>query len=505
VVEEPTTAAEKNMRALREGAALEREHELAAKLLEETKAAEKFPVDIGIQYSGERIRTPETYVSLGGDGVPYKFELVQVKPIDEVEDGKVMVVGQDLQQMQEGGKYPIGILVEVAGAKVEKDQEGVIERRIHECTNFIEGMMHLNQRNTIFLRISKKSYKKGFNSLKIYGRILIKLLKAQLPFIEKIQVTLITDEEKAKEGLAKAKHVYKERDDRTKALTDEEAPEFYSCLLCQSFAPNNVCIITPDRFSPCGATSWFDAKVACQIDPKGPNTKIEKGRCLDPLTGEWEGVNKFAHERSNQTTSRVFLHSAFDYPHTVCGCFESIAFYIPEVDGMGIVPRDFKDACVNGLTFSSMANVTGGGVQSPGFIGVSTGYLRSRKFLQRDGGWNRIVWMPSILKERLREFPEDIPHSILDKVATEKEANDLQTLKEFLLKAGHPVVERWKEKEAAPPTAEEAKEAVKVPELEIPMEMAGAPVGIAGGGFKIILKNATITAEKLIIKKIERK
>ena len=505
MVEEPTTAAEKDMRALREGAALEREHELAAKLLEETKAAEKFPVDIGIQYSGERIRTPETYVSLGGDDVPYKFELVQVKPIDKVEDGKMMVVGPDLQQMQEGGKYPIGILVEVAGAKVEKDQEGVIERRIHECTNFIEGMMHLNQRNTIFLRISKKSYKKGFNSLKIYGRILIKLLKAQLPFIEKIQVTLLTDEEKAKEGLAKAKHVYNERDDRTKALTDEEAPEFYSCLLCQSFAPNNVCIVTPDRFSPCGATSWFDAKVACQIDPKGPNTKIEKGRCLDPLTGEWEGVNKFAYERSNQTTSRVFLHSAFDYPHTVCGCFESIAFYIPEVDGMGIVPRDFKDACVNGLTFSSMANVTGGGVQSPGFIGVSTGYLRSRKFLQRDGGWNRIVWMPSILKERLSEFPEDIPHSILDKVATEKEAKDLQTLKEFLLKAGHPVVERWKEKEATPPTAEEAKEVAKVPELEIPMEMTGAPVGIAGGGFKIILKNATITAEKLIIKKIERK
>jgi len=504
MVEEPTTAAERDMAALREGAAQEREQELAAKALEEAKAADKFPVDIGIQYSGERIRTPDTYVSLGGDGIPHKFELVQAKPVGEVEDGKVVIVGPDLQQMREGGKYPIGIIVDVAGAKVEKDQEGVIERRIHECTSFIEGMMHLNQRNSIFLRISKKAYKKGLNSLHVYGRILIKLLKAQLPFIEKIQVTFLTEEEKVKEGLAKAKETYRERDDKVKTLTDEEVPEFYSCLLCQSFAPNNVCVITPDRFSPCGATSWFDAKVACQIDPKGPNSKIEKGRCIDPVAGEWEGVNKFAYERSNQTISRVFLHSAFDYPHTVCGCFESIAFYIPEVEGFGIVPRDFKDTCVNGLTFSSMANVTGGGIQSPGFLGISTGYLRSKKFIQRDGGWDRVVWMPRIMKDRLKEFPEDIPSIKLEKVATEAEAKDLAALREYLVKVGHPVVERWKE--AAPPTEEKAREVVKAPELEVPAEMlTGVPVGVAGGGFKIILKNATITAEKLIIKRTESK
>ncbi|MEM3737637.1 MAG: CO dehydrogenase/CO-methylating acetyl-CoA synthase complex subunit beta [Candidatus Bathyarchaeia archaeon] len=502
MTDEPITAAERDAKMFGETTALGEEH--AAKLLEEAKAAEKFPVDIGIQYSGERIRAPETYVSLGGDGVPYKFELVQVKPINEVEDESVVVVGPDLQQMQEGGKYPIGILVKVAGANVEKDQEGVIERRIHECTSFIEGMMHLNQRNTIFLRVSKKAYRKGLNSLKIYGRILIKLLKAQLPFLEKIQVTILTDEEKVKEGLAKAKEVYRERDDRARALSDEEAPEFYSCLLCQSFAPNNVCVITPDRFSPCGATSWFDAKVACQIDPKGPNTRIEKGRCLDPIAGEWEGVNKFAYERSNQTISRVFLHSAFDYPHTVCGCFESIVFYIPEVDGMGIVPRDFKEVCVNGLTFSSMANVTGGGVQSPGFIGVSTGYLRSRKFIQRDGGWDRVVWMPSILKDRLKDFPDDIPPNKLEKIATEKDANNIDALKEFLTKVSHPVVERWKEK--VTPLVVEAKEAVKVPELEVPTQViVGAPAEVAGGGFKVILKNVTIVAEKLIVKKANGK
>jgi acetyl-CoA decarbonylase/synthase complex subunit beta len=466
----------------------------------------EFPVDVGIVYSGERIRGPDTYVSFGGDDVPYKFELVQARAMNEIEDGKVIIVGPDLPQIKEGSKSPLGILIEVAGAKVEKDLEAVIERRIHEYTNFIEGVMHLNQRYTIFVRISKGSYKKGLNSLAIYGKILMKLFKAELPIIEKMQVTFLTDEAKVKEMYQKALEIYSQRDERARALKDEDVEEFYGCVLCQSFAPTHCCIITPERWSLCGAINWFDGRASARVDPRGPVFKVDKGQLVDEVNEEYTGVNKVVQEKSLGETKRVYLHSMFKYPHTSCGCFEAIAFYIPEVDGAGVVGRDYREPTVNGLTFSSMANVTGGGAQTEGFVGIAINYMRSRKFFKADGGWSRFVWLPSYIKERVKDA---IPKDLIDKIATEKEAKNIDQLREFLIKQNHPVVQRWKEK--APPAApaevpaEEAKEVARVPEMEIPAETIGMPVVAGGGGFKIILKNAKIHAEKLIIKKIEKK
>ena len=91
-------------------------------------------------------------------------------------------------------------------------------------------------------------------------------------------------------------------------------------------------------------------------------------------------------------------------PHTSCGCFEGIAFYIPEVDGFGIVLRGFRDVTVNGLAFSTMADSTAGGRQIDGFHGISIEYMRSPLFLHADGGYDRVVWMPAETKERLKDF-----------------------------------------------------------------------------------------------------
>ncbi len=448
----------------------------------------ELPFEMGMIYEGERIRTPDMYVELGGPKAQYKAELTQARKPSEVEDGKVTIIGPDISEMDEDGHYNFGILMEVAGPKIEKDLEAVLERRIHEFCNYIEGFMHLNQRYDIWCRLTKKAYAKGFNSLRYLGMALIKLFKADLPIAEKISFTFFTDDKEIVEFQRRAMEIYKARDARARALKDEEVDEFYGCVLCQSFAPTHVCTITPTRIALCGAITWFDARAASKVDPKGPNFPVPKGELLDDLKGEYSGINAVAKEKSLGEVQRVYLHSIFDHPHTSCGCFESIAFYIPEVDGIGIVPRDFQGEAVNGLAFSGMATQVGGGKQSPGFLGMAIEYMRSSKFLQADGGWNRIVWLPSRIKEAVAE---SIPEELRNKIITEKEVTSITDLREALRKVGHPVVARWREEAVE-------ERALVAPTIELPAEALGWP---AGSGITIILEKAVIRAERVILRR----
>ncbi len=458
------------------------------------------PVDVGVIYEGERIRWPDTYVELGGPKVEYKFELVKVRSPDEVEDGKTVIIGPDIKDLKKGS-YPFGIYIEVAGRDLDEELEGVIERRIHEYCNYIEGFMHLNQRYDIWIRISKRSVEKGLNSLKYVGKVLQRLFKSELPIIEKMQVTFITDPEKVKEKFKEAMETYEKRDAKARGLKDEDVEAFYGCVLCQSFAPTHVCVITPQRYSNCGAISWFDGRAAARIDPKGPVFRINKGECIDPIRGEYTGVNEIVKMKSGGEIKRVWLYSAFGYPHTSCGCFEAVAFYIPEVEGFGIVHRGFAEKTPNGLPFSTLADSTAGGRQVDGFHGISIEYMRSEKFLQAEGGWKSIVWMPEAVKEKVKDF---IPKEMIDKIPTEKDVSNIEELKKFLEARNHPVVAKWKVEVEKPPV----KEAVTAPTetaAQPPVTVTAMPVGASApsGGFKIILKNAKIHARRVIIRRRE--
>lgn len=463
---------------------------------------EDIPVDVGVVYEGERIRGKDMQFEFGGPNVEKKFELVQAREMKEIQDGKVIIQGPNLKDFEEGKSYPLGILIEVAGKQVEKDLEAVLERRIHEFTNYVEGLMHLNQRYDIWLRLSKGSFKKGFNSFDFLGKVLARLFKSEFPIIEKIQITFITDPAKIEDWYSKAMKIYEARDARVRGMKDEDVKEFYGCVLCQSFAPSHVCIISPNRVSLCGAINWFDARAAARIDPKGPNFMIAKGDLVDEVHGEYTGVNEAAKQRSLGEVQQVYMYSMFGHPHTSCGCFEAIAFYIPEVDGVGVVDRGFEGTAVNGLAFSTMANQTGGGKQVEGFNGIAIEYMRSPKFLQADGGWNRVVWLPSNVKEKIQDA---IPPELKDKIATEKDATNTTDLKAFLKEKGHPVVEKWPaetvEAEAAP--AEGVSTEYALPQMTM-AAMPGFIPGV-GEGFQLIFKNVKIKADKLIIRKEEKK
>jgi acetyl-CoA decarbonylase/synthase, CODH/ACS complex subunit beta len=457
------------------------------------------PVEVGIIFEGERIRRNDMQVELGGPNVKEKFELAKVKPLNEIEDGKITIIGPDIKDMKEGGAYPLGILVEAGGATLDQGLEGVIERRIHGYLNYIEGFMHLNQRYDVWMRLGKKSFNKGLNSFESIGKVLYRLFKSELPIIEKLQITFISDPTKIQEMYNGAVADYEARDSKARGLKDEEVDKFYGCALCQSFAPSHVCVITPQRYSNCGAISWFDGKASANIDPKGPVFAIDPGQLVNSEKGEFSGVNEMAKSRSMGEVNKVWLYTAFDHPHTSCGCFEAVAFYIPEVDGLGIVQRSFKGATVNGLPFSTIADSAAGGRQIDGFHGMSIEYMRSKKFFAADGGWNRIVWVPKEVKEKVKDF---MPQEMVDKVATEEDAKNADELKEFLKAKNHPVVARWTE-EAAPTTEGDESEVTEASAgTMMPVATAGT-LPIMAGGFRIILKDAKIYANKVIIQTVK--
>jgi len=402
------------------------------------------PVPFGAGFEGERVRKEDMYVQFGSkytDG----FEHLKMAPMEQVVDGKIEVVGPEIEDMTEGEAYPLGIVVEVAGRDFQEDFESVLERRIHEYISCANGIFHMGQRAITWVRISKEAYKKGFR-IKDFGEILVAKFHSDFSaIVDRVQVTLYTDPEKIKGPLEEARAAYSQRDDRIGGMTDEDVDEFYSCTLCQSYAPNHVCIVTPQHLGLCGAYTWLDCKASYQINQHGPNEPVPKGECIDPVLGQWKNINDYVAVKSNGNLTRFSAYSMLVDPMTSCGCFECIVGIVPEANGVMIVDRDHQGMTPVGMKFSTLAGQIGGGIQTPGFVGIGKLYITSPKFISADGGIERVVWMPKALKEeigeRLRERLKAMDkEDLYDKIATEEDAESPEELLEFVTKVEHPAL-----------------------------------------------------------------
>jgi len=402
------------------------------------------PVPYGAGFEGERVRKEDMFCQFGGKFTD-AFELVRMKPIDQIEDGRIEVIGPEVDQMQEGQAYPLGIVAEVAGRNFQEDFESVVERRVHEYISCANGIFHMGQRSIIWVRIHKDAKAKGF-SIKHFGSILVtKIHNDFSSILDRVQVKIYTDAAKIKAPMEEAKKIYSHRDDRIAGMTDEDVDEFYSCALCQSYAPNHVCIVTPERLGLCGAYTWLDCKASHQIDKHGPNEPVTKGDCLEPIKGQWKNINDYISIKSHGNLERFNAYSILEEPMTSCGCFECIAAIVPEANGVMIVDREYPNMTPVGMKFSTLAGQIGGGTQTPGFVGIGKLYISSAKFIAAEGGVERLVWMPKALKEevgdRLKARLAKIgKEDLFDKIATEENAETPDKLVEFLTQVNHPAL-----------------------------------------------------------------
>jgi acetyl-CoA synthase len=402
------------------------------------------PVPFGPAFQGERIRKEDMHVELAGQHQP-GFEFLTTRNLDEVEDGKIELIGPEIDDVAEGSKIPLAIWADVAGREMQPDFEPILERHIHDFINCAHGVFHMGQRDINWVRISKEARDAGFK-FRHFGTILhAKFHSVFGKIFDKVQFKIFTREKEILELIDIARRIYQMRDARLADMTDESVDTFYSCTLCQSFAPNHVCIITPERSGLCGAYNWLDGKAAFQITPTGPNQPVKKGRVIDAVKGQWQGINEFVYGNSHKTLEAFNAYSMIENPMTSCGCFECISCILPSTNGVMIVYRDYVGMTPVGMKFSTLAGTVGGGVQTPGFVGHSKHYIGSKKFISADGGIKRIVWMNKALKEELEPLLRakgsemGIP-DFYEKIADESVAIAEEDVLEFITQKSHPAL-----------------------------------------------------------------
>ena len=404
------------------------------------------PVTFGTAFEGEIIRKGDMQVEFDGSRVDC-LELVQMKELSEVEDHKIEVIGPEIDEMPVGSKQQIAYVVEVAGKSMQADFEPVFERKFHSYLNCIEGVMHTGQRDMIRIRVSKDAFAAGFRAKHI-GEVLYAQIKNEFDaVVDKCQVKIYT----IPEDCTKMRHevgvpTFEKRDERLASMTDEAVPVYYSCIMCQAFSPSHVCVVTPERLGLCGAVSWFDAKATNELDPAGPCQVITKEKCIDERIGEYEDVNEAVRKFSQGALEDVSLYSIMEKPMTSCGCFECICGIEPFSNGVCIANREYVGGTPIGMTFSELASMTGGGVQTPGFMGHGKHFISSKKFMKAEGGVARIVWLPKDLKEFVRDNLNKTAKDLygiddfVDMIADETITTDPEELMSFLAEKGHPVL-----------------------------------------------------------------
>jgi acetyl-CoA synthase len=400
------------------------------------------PVPYGSAFEGEVVRKNDMRVEFGGKHSRC-FEYLHMAKLDDVKDGQVKVVGPDFADVPPQGHMDLGIVVEVAGRQMEKDFEPVLERQIHYFVNGASGIQHIGQRDIAWIRVGLKAVEAGFG-LQHLGKILHARFHADFgAIVDKVQVTIYTDPDQLNTWLGKAREAYDHRNKRLADLTDNAVENFYSCTLCQSFAPNHVCIVSPERLGLCGAYNWLDCKASFSINPTGPNQPIKLGKRIDDSKGYWEGTNDYAKIGSHGVVQEVAMYSIMENPMTACGCFECIVMLIPEANGVMVVSREDTSMTPAGMTFSTLAGMAGGGIQTPGVMGVGKFYLVSPKFISAEGGFKRVVWMSSNLKDsmanELRAVAEreGMP-DLIDRIADERSVTTVEQLLPWLEEKQHP-------------------------------------------------------------------
>jgi len=394
------------------------------------------PVEYRTEFEGETISADKLQVEFKG------FEWLRMRDMEEVKDGHIKVVGPEIEET--GPEASIGLLVEVAGWRMKKDFEPVLERQIIHLISGADGVQYDGQRDRIRVRFSKEAVQNGLR-VEHLGHILHSGLHEQFDaIVDKVQVIIFTEEARVRQLLEQAREVYRERDARVAGMREDQVDTFYSCLSCQSLIPYHLCIITPEKMGMCGAVNFLDSQASYEINPIGPNQPIVKEGCLDQAAGEWESIDRYVYDHSQMKFSRVCLHSILDDPLTVSSLCECLTVLMPEANGVMVIAREDPSMTPLGMAFAELMSMAVG-AQTPGIIGHAKSYLVLDKFLAAEGGIKRVVWMSAALKEELAEGLMEACQragepDLMNKIADGGICTDSEGLLAFLEEKGHPAL-----------------------------------------------------------------
>jgi acetyl-CoA synthase len=406
------------------------------------------PVAYGPAFASQTIHDADLQVEFGGAGCT-AFELVQKAEPAEITDGKVELIGPEPATDAARTDMDLGIIVKLTGARVKPDFENYLEGQMHDFINYAEGIEHIGKQDRVAIRVSKGAAAKGF-TLEILGKLLCTRFHDHFgSAVQSVQVALVTDPGLHAEWLAKARAVYAARRERIARITDDQVDLFFACTHCRTFAPNNVSIITPEHVSPCGECSWFDARASFELDPAAGRRPLKPGKLLDGKKGIWEGTNQYAKVASGGRTSEVALYSLMQNPMGACGDFECMVMLIPEVNGVMVLSHE--DATLPtpaGITIETFSSLTAG-EQIPGIVGIGRSFLLSPKFILPEGGFKRVVWMSSRLKESLKDELQAVCEregepDLMNKIADEHHVATAEQLVQWLKQHDHPALQMEK-------------------------------------------------------------
>lgn len=389
-----------------------------ARLVE--KAIPDVPLEVGPVFSREKISEPALEVK----GSEKSF--IAVTPNPSVSEDELVIKGNKETPTD------ISVHVELGNPVVDNIVTVGVESTLIKVVKYIHGVQLILVGGSVeSLKVSKEALDKGFQYIHLLKVIQVEL-RNKYPEIGPMRIKLILDHDEVSSRSPAIKAFQSERKQVIDNASDETVDAFYGCMRCASFSLSHACTISPDRPPQCGGSPWYIMKADALLAPNdvyNKNSEIPKGELFDSAKGEYSGVNSYVRDRTEGRVDKVFMHSVFDHPHTACSCFQNIVFYIPEVDGIGLMDRKYDGEAPGGWTWQRLGNNVAGYQNTEGFGTFGTLYLKSEKFFQADGGYARAVWMTSSLKSIAGDA---IPEERKGKIATEKDATSLKELKEFL-------------------------------------------------------------------------
>jgi CO dehydrogenase/acetyl-CoA synthase beta subunit len=510
-------------------------------------------MQIGEQYSAQKIIPNETWITLGGyKSKPFQPKIgilnpnfEQIHPISSFSSKYVsydlanishnMNISDDKVNIQLSSQIPIitldnlqslpkkglniefGLETNIKSRIFTNHQEGWIHHHIIEFMNEIQGVEYISYNYFPTLRLHRELISHGDLSEAInqIGDYLIKRLKETFSEIDQIQIDITVGIENILHIRDKIEEkLFKRRESlfsshSTKEISNQNMQNFYAFTFDQSIAIYNAIILTPNSSDPAGYLNYedfTDTVFAPQLKKKYMIKKYPLGNVIDQQTGEYSGLNQYFRELSFESIQKVELLGSQN-PLPVSQNSELLLFPIPNHNGLGVMDGTFRKKLLKKITYKNLKTDFCDGHQHKQFIACNFAQLISYYKSHNSSISNKIGWINHSLVERMKG---QIDHPMLAKIATERDALSYADYIAFITKKGYPLTEILSQKRDKTSGFEPLLENYANLETEVsskltkPIHLKEVQLTILspnGEEYEVDISNFKLTADSMAIRK----